>query len=352
MVLCSSRIVTAAAVVALAACSANAPLGTPGPSGASVSSVTLPSGEHVVRAGGRMIRFGGRRLTSQARVSPSDALRITRAAKGTKGLLYAASYDGGFINIYSAKGTNQEPIGQLTSGLTSPQGVVVDKHHRLWVANTNAFNVVAFKHGATTPFATLDDPNYYPIAVAVDRHGTVYAANAESTSGPPGNVTFWRKGSSTPSGTLTFSNFEIVLGIGVDANGNVYVSYVPTSGPPAVVEFPAGSQTGQQLPISGTTISDITFDSSANLVMETEYGNLGVWAPPYNGSPSRTLPAFGNEPTLNKKNTEVWIAYANFSYPMVEGYDYTTGSQLDTITSGFTRTAIPYGVALDPPEKL
>jgi hypothetical protein len=37
---------------------------------------------------------------------------------------------------------------------------------------------------------------------------------------------------------------------------------------------------------------------------------------------------------------------------MIEGYDYSTGALLDTITAGFTTAAIPYGVALDPPEKL
>jgi hypothetical protein len=44
----------------------------------------------------------------------------------------------------------------------------------------------------------------------------------------------------------------------------------------------------------------------------------------------------------------VWIAYANPSFPMIEGYNYTTGAKIDTITNGFTTTAIPYGVALDP----
>lgn len=342
---CFIRVATAAAVTALAACSANTSAGAPLASGAAVSSVTLPSGEHVVRVGSQTIRFGGHAEHLGRRNS-----WITPASK-KKTWLYGSSYDGDFINIYPAKGTNQQPIGQLSSGLTSPQGMFVDKRHRLWVANTNAFGVVAFKRGATTPFTTLSDPNYYPISVVADSHGTVFAANAEGTSGPPGNVTFWKKGSTTPSGTLTYSNFLIVLGIGVDANDNIYVSYVPTSGPPAVVEFPAGSQTAQPLSIADTTISQITFDNSANLVMETEYNTLGVWAPPYSGGPSRTLPIFGNSPTLNKKNSDVWIAYANFSNPMIEEYDYNSGTLLDTITAGFTTNAIPYDVALDPPAK-
>jgi hypothetical protein len=337
-----ARFATTALLVALAACSASAPLGTQAPS-SGLQSLTLPSGEHVIRAGAQTIRFGGLNR-HPASIRPW----ISPAAK-TKDILYGSSYDGGFINIYSQKGSGQSPIGQLSSNLTSPQGMQVDRRHQLWVANTNAFNVVAFKRGATTPFVTLNDPNYYPISVAVDTHDTVYAANAESTTGPPGNVTYWKKGSTNPSGTLTLPNFEIVLGIGVDAKNNVYVSYVPTSGPPVVAMFSAKTLSGSQLPMADTTISQITFDSSANLLMEDEYNQLGIWPSPYTGGPSTSLPlVFGNSPTLNKKETEVWVAYANFSTPKIEGFSYPGGTLMDTITSGYTTSAIPYDVALDP----
>jgi hypothetical protein len=336
-----ARSLAAALAVALAACS---PTSTPSatPSLGGVSLIILPSGEHVIRAGGHEIRFGGRLHHEQTGRSWIDPARKKSA------ILYGSSYDGGFINIYSEKGTGQHPIGQLTSGLLSPQGMFVDKHHHLWVANTNAFNIVAFKRNATAPYLTLDDPGYYPISVAVDSHGTVFAANAQGSSGQPGNVTYWKKGATDPSGTLTISGLQLALGIGVDAGDDVYVSYIPTSGPPTVSVVAAGTQTGQPLGIQGTTISDITFDAKENLVMEDEYGNLGIWLPPYNSGPARTLPAFGNEPTLNKKQTQVWIAYANFSDPMIESYDYGSGQQLDVITSGFTHAAIPYGVAVDP----
>jgi hypothetical protein len=227
----------------------------------------------------------------------------------------------------------------------------VDKHHNLWVANTNAFNIVAFKRDTTAPFLTLKDPDYYPIAVVVDRHGTAFAANAQGSKGQPGTVTYWKKGDTHPTGTVTISGLQLALGIGVDARDNVYVSYIPTSGPPTVAVVAAGTTTGQPLGISGPSIGDVTFDATKNLVMEDAFGSLGIWAPPYNGRPARTLPAFGNEPTLNKRQTRVWIAYANFSDPMIESYDYTSGKQLDVITAGFNNTAIPYGVALDQAAK-
>ncbi len=329
------RFATLALLAGLAACSGSATPPAPGPQ-------VAPG---VVRVGATVVRFGGpssRVQTSAGWIAP-DAKRHHE-----KSLLYASSYDGGFINIYDEKGTNQSPIGKLTTGLVSPQGMDVDAHQRLWVANTNAFNVVAFKRGSTTPFTTLSDPNYYPIEVTVDGHGTVYAANAESTTGPPGNVTVWKKGSTNPTGTLTYSGFQIVLGVGVDSSNNVYVSYVPKSGPPAMVEFPAGSTTGQPVAIQDANVGEMSFDKSANLLMETLTNALGVWAPPYTSGPARTIAAFGNEPTLDHRQHTVWIAYANFSHPMVEGYDYTTGTQTDVITNGWTDSAVPYGVALDP----
>lgn len=327
------RYATLAAIAGLCACSGTSSVN---PAASSPNALGI----------GHTIRFG-----DNVRHDPARRGWISKAAT-TGAVLYAASYDGGFVNIYPLKGTNQAPIGQLTSGLVSPQGVTVDSHHQLWVANTNAFNVVAFKRGATTPFITMSDPGYYPISVVVSSEGTVYAANAEGTTGPPGNVTFWKKGHKNPSGTLTMPNFNIVTNIGIDASNNIYVAYVPTDGPPTVAEFPAGSTTGQALGIQDATLGDITFDSSKNLVMETLQNSLGVWPPPYDTAPSRSIPVFGNEPTFNHSESDVWIAYANFSTPKVEGYNYKTGKLLDTITNGWTSTAVPYGVAIDPPAPL
>ena len=339
-----ARFLTAGLAGALAACSSSgAPSAAPGLG--SVSSMILPSGEHVVRAGLQEIRFGGAVRHAHAGRSWIDPVGKKNA------ILYGSSYDGGFINIYKQKGTGQHPIGRLTSGLLSPQGMFVDKQHNLWVANTNAFNIVAFKRNATAPFLTLKDPDYYPVAVVVDRQGTAFAANAQGSSGQPGTVTYWKAGKTHPTGTVTISGLQLALGIGIDAHDNVYVSYVPTSGPATVAVVAAGTTTGQPLGISGASIGDITFDANKNLVMEDAFGSLGVWAPPYNSRPARTLPAFGNEPTLDKKRTEVWIANANFSDPMIESYDYSSGQQLDVITAGFNNTAIPYGVALDPAAK-
>jgi hypothetical protein len=346
MLVCFARraVMVAAAAAALTACSGGAPVNTT-PSfsdGLTASSPVL--GDHIIRTGGQVFRYGGLRSGK----APAGSGWMSHAVKNG-GVLYGSSYDGGFINIYPVRGNEQQPIGHLTSGLLSPQGMTVDKHHNLWVANTNAFTVVAFRRGSTTPFRTLKDPGYYPLSVAVDGNGTVYAANAAGLSGPPGNVTVWAKGKTKPSAVLTYPTFLIVSGVAVDASNNLYVSFIPTSGPPAMLKFTPGSQTGQPVNIQGVNEGEMAFDSSGNLVMETLQNNLGIWAPPFTSGPARTIPAFGNEPTLNNTEHKVWVAYANFSTPHILGYNYNTGKLVDTISSGWTSTAIPYGVAIDPP---
>lgn len=266
---------------------------------------------------------------------------------GQTPIIYGSSYNGGFINIYALKGQNQTVIGQLTNSLVSPQGMVVDGNHRLWVANTNAGNIVAFERGSTTPFRILQDANEYPVAVAIDESGTVYAANAQTTSGGPGSVTVWKRGHVTPTATLTDSNFILCLGIGVDASGDVFVNYIGNMGP-AVDEFVKGSQTATPVNIGGFSISDIIFDDSADLIMSDNEGGVGFWPPPYQGGPNRHIPAFGNEPTFNRAETHIWVALANANTPEMNEYDATTGALLDTITNGFNAGAWPFGIAIDP----
>ncbi len=323
------------AAAGVAGCSGPSSLAYAPPAGATGANALASKAARAVRYGppDQLARSGGGWISPAAR---------------RQGILYGASYDGGFINLYSSRGNDQHVIGQLTSGLVSPQGIVVDHRHRLWVANTNANNIVAFRRGATEPFTTLNDPGYYPVSVAVAPDGTVYAGNVVGLSGPPGNVEVYARGSTTPTATLTYGDFELVLGLGVDAAGDLFVSYVPPSGPPSVVEFAKGSQTGQPMSISDTSDGDIVFDRANDLVMEDGQGTLGIWPAPWGGAPARTVPAFGNEPTFDRRENRVWVALANFSTPQILGYDFTSGALVDTITNGFTQSAIPYGVALDP----
>jgi hypothetical protein len=138
-----------------------------------------------------------------------------------------------------------------------------------------------------------------------------------------------------------------VLGLGVDGLGNLFVSYIGSLGP-SVVEFPKGSQTGQQVNLADSEISDIIFDHNADLLMGDAFGGVGVWPAPYSGGPTRTIDAFGNEPTFTRSERKIWVALANPDTPEILGYEVDNGALLDTITDGFNTNAWPYGVAIDP----
>ena len=209
-----SRLAALAAIAGLAACSGTQTAPPANAGGVQISS--LSTGEHVVRLGNHTIRYGGPQGSANSHrgwISPD-------AKKGH--VLYASSYNGKFINIYKEGGNGQQPIGQLTSDLVSPQGLSLDKKHHLWVANTNAFTVVAFKRGATTPYVTLKTPDTIRFGRRRSpRHGL--RRQRARRSGQPGNVTVWANGSTNPTATLTYSNFLVVTNIGVDTSNNVYV---------------------------------------------------------------------------------------------------------------------------------
>lgn len=333
------RLLAGAGVAALAACSSPTSVGT----GAPLTALSSAQHHAAFQGAAGNVRYGPpSHHTSMRKGWMSPAAR-----KG--GVLYGSSYDGVFINLYSSKGNDQQVEGQLTDSLVSPQGMVVDHKHQLWVANTNASNIVAFKRGATTPFTTLDDSGYYPVTVAVASDGTVYAANVVSLQGPPGNVAVYAPGSTTPTSTLTYSGILLVLGLGIDSSDNLYVAYQPMSGPPGVLLYAKGSGTPTPLTLFNNTSSDIVFDNAGNMAMENASGGLGIWPPPFHGGPTRSIPAFGNQPTFNRSEKKLWVALADFSTPKILGYNYQSGKLVDTITNGWTvNSAIPYGVALDP----
>lgn len=332
----SVRLFAICAGVAIAGCSVGG--GVP----AGVAALPHTGSHSIVMPNGMRVDFGPRANASVHRGGGWISPKV-----GQTPIVYGSSYNGGFINIYALKGKNQTVMGQLTNSLVSPQGMVVDGQHRLWVANTNAGNIVAFQRGNTTPFRILDDSGEYPVAVAIDESGNVYAANAQTTSGGNGSVTVWKRGHTEPTGTLTTSDMVLALGLGVDAQGDLFLSYIGQMGP-TVAMFPKGSQTAQTVNIIGFTISDIIFDDNNDLVMEDGSGGLGFWPAPYGGLFTNNIPAFGNEPTFTETEKKVWVALANPDTPEMNEYDVSTGALIDTITDGFNANAWPYGIAVDP----
>src|SRR5579864_4611384 len=110
---------------------------------------------------------------------------------GTTPILYVAQYGSNAIQIYDQAGTNQSPIGTLTSSLSGPWGLFVTGTEDLYVANLAGADVVIFHKGATSPYKTLSDPGELPVIAVVDSTGTVYVANNKTTRGGPGSVSVY-----------------------------------------------------------------------------------------------------------------------------------------------------------------
>ncbi len=62
------------------------------------------------------------------------------------------AYDNGFVNIFAPKG--QSPIGEITSGISTPEGIAADAAGNLYVANSGNNTVTVYAPGTLTPSLT------------------------------------------------------------------------------------------------------------------------------------------------------------------------------------------------------
>jgi hypothetical protein len=87
------------------------------------------------------------------------------ANAATSKLLYVSDISTDDVQIFTYP--QGAPAGTLT-GFDRPQGECVDAAGDVFVANTNASNIVEYAHGATTPVATLNDSGQFPVACAIN----------------------------------------------------------------------------------------------------------------------------------------------------------------------------------------
>lgn len=136
---------------------------------------------------------------------------------------YISDFNNNVIEIFAGNFAGQAACGQITDTLQSPQGLFVGANSNLYVANTGAGNILEFKRGATTHFATYTDPTgQYPVDVTVAHDKTVIASNLLKQDGSAtGSISTWKK-----SGTFV-GNYPMVhdlegLFLTVQADGTLY----------------------------------------------------------------------------------------------------------------------------------
>jgi hypothetical protein len=141
------------------------------------------------------------------------------SAKAGK-LLYITDAGTNTVVVYSYP--KLKVVGTLT-GFTNPQGDCVDKANNVWIANTQTSQLIEYAHGGTTPIATLDDPNQYPVGCSFDpTSANLAVSNFYSTSGPPGSISIFKNASGSPT-VFTPPNFAVVYYLGYDRKGRLYL---------------------------------------------------------------------------------------------------------------------------------
>ncbi len=260
-------------------------------------------------------------------------------------LLYVSDYIGGYVNIYSQNGQNQAPIGQLT-GFSTPAFLYVSKAGDLYVANDNAYNVLVFHRGATSPFETLNVPVIQVYQVTEDSSGTTYVSGSTGSAGGA-TIEVYAAGSLNPTSSLSDPNYAYFVGVTTDSKGNIYTcadqtgSYTKSG---TVEEFLAGSTTPINLGLHTTGCYGLAIGPRDNLLVADFFAKAIEVFPPGSTMPATTIKTNGLpiSLSLNANVSAFYVGTANHSV-----LEYTVGGKLiDTITNGITEPVD--GVATDP----
>lgn len=283
-----------------------------------------------------------------------------QANKPNAALLYVSIFSAGEVNIYPLGGRNQKLVGQIT-GLTTPEGMAVDRNGNLYVTEPEADEVAIFPKGASQPASFLQASGYgAPVAVAVGNDDTAYVVSFAQHYYQHDEMLVYPPGSEYPSRVLTLSSGGSGFYSAIpDAHGNLFATVLdPSPGYSQVVEFPANSSTPIFLPIytightNGGRALDILLDSKHNVVIsDFDAPSVDVFTSTLAGNrvPSRTFAKTGNPSALAFDSKYQRIFVVNQSAAVAE-YDYATGNLVNTITDQLYGLS-PSGLATLPAPK-
>ncbi len=169
----------------------------------------------------------------------------------------------------------------MITGLSGPDGICSDKKGDIWVANNLAADVVEYKHGGTSPKATLSDPNVYPVGCSVDpMTGNLAVTNIFTTSGGQGSVAVYAGAAGTPT-LYQDANIYDAYFCGYDNSGNLFVDGRDSLGTFHLAELKKGGSALTDITLSGGTIyfpGNIRWDGTYVAVGDQEYGNTAASA--------------------------------------------------------------------------
>lgn len=248
-------------------------------------------------------------------------------------LLFVSDESTNTVEIYDPRTTNPSPKGSITDGVDVPIGLAVDNKSTLYVANLGNNTITEYPKGSSTPSVTLSSGLDGPYGIAVDSKGDVFASNLDNNT-----VVAYEPGTTSPFETINFNAYGQAVGMGTDANGNLWVACDTSN---AVYEVPAGSSTPVNAGLSGLTGPiNVSFGRDDQMFVSNFGGtNVAVYA--YGTtSPSYTITSGISGPTFNGVTYSDAFFQTNQDDNVV-GYKKGATSPFSTITG----VSAPAGIA-------
>jgi hypothetical protein len=305
-----------------------------------------------VFATGLLLIAGCSNATQQAMPTVSTFAHASfvdaNASDSSEGLLYVADTYLNEVVIYKQKGRNQQPIGKLTEDLTFPNGLWVDTHGNLWVANTNTeygSTIVRFRRGATKPNLVLSDPDWQAYSVWVADDGAVYVVNApysgyfEIVEYPP------HQQSPQPIGDSNLSLISAVVG---DVKGDLFAAGLSVSGPGEIDELRKGSKQWTNTGITLYEPGDLGFDAAGNFVISDIGSDVIETFAPGQTKPSNTIECTAQCTSFafNHRGHHLWVDEFNDENGTVDEFTYPAGKLIQSL--GQPNGSSPDSVAAGP----
>lgn len=304
------------------------------------ASGTTPSSAGSAGADARALSQGLALHSTQARTASDSKGWISPDAKRKKGknLIYWGNFYNNTITIYSSKGVNGKQKGVITTGLSEPERLFVDKQLNVYATNLGNSTITMYKPGQTSPSLTISDGVSTPTGLTVDAAGTVYCANVGNNT-----VTEYPKGQTSPSVTLSAAAEYLAT----DAQDNLYVSTGSE-----VLEFAKGSTSGQNLNLNIGSPEAIEVDHSGNLiVLDWSNSDIDVF-PAGQTQPSKQITVTGGFPyafSLSKNEKQLYVSVGITGGFSVQVLAYPNGT---TLSNKLTTNAGNWPIAVSPDNAL
>lgn len=264
--------------------------------------------------------------------------------------LYVADYDSGSIFLFKNDGYTRD--GSITSGISGPWDVTLDRSGNLYVANAAGGNITEYAPGASTPSFTYSYGMVSPRLLAVDRRGDLFEADF---TGYPyhGKVSEFAQGVNYPVHSCSLA---ALFAVATDSSGDVFVDYTgPHGGGGHIEEFKGG------LAGCSPTVLGVKVDSAYGLVLDRNNNiivadfnarRIDIIPPPYS-TVTRYLKTGRRSPffiSIDRENKKLFAILSGFYHSYVFVLNYANGNVEQRLGYGRGGFGSPYGVVDTPNE--